>query len=104
MGLKAQNLYDLMNKVTLIDLMTVLLHKNLDNCSTQESSYWFLLLKCPSSAPKASMSLNKTSKLISLRNFIQSTSKLQPMHQYLFIQELLLYKYLSDISELDVLK
>ena len=48
------------------------------------------------------MSLNKPSKLISLRNFIQNTNKLQPMHQYLFIQECLIYKYLSDLSELEL--
>ena len=36
-GGEAQNLYDLMKKVTVIALMNGLLHKNLTKCCTQES-------------------------------------------------------------------
>ena len=85
-------MYDLMKKVTLIALMTGLLHKKLTKCFTRES------FRRSELVPSPRMSLFK---LISLRNFVQSTSKLQPMHQSLFIQEFLLYKYLSDLSELE---
>ena len=35
-GGKTQNMYDLVNKATLISLMNGLLHNNLTNCFTQE--------------------------------------------------------------------
>ena len=72
--------------------MTGLLHKKIINCCTQESFGKSGLVP----SPKISIF-----KLIRLRNFIQSTSKLQPMHQCLFILECMLCKYLSDLIELE---
>ena len=94
-GVKAQNLYDLMKKVTLIALMNDIFHKNLTNYCTQEYLGMIVLV------PSTKMPLFK---LIILRSFIQSTINMQQMNQSRFIQEFLLYKSLSYLSELEFLK
>ena len=81
-----------MKKVTPIAFMTGLLHKKFTKCCTQDSSGGSGLV----SSTKIPLF-----KLTILINFIQSTRKLQPMHQYHFIKEFLIYKCLSDLSELD---
>ena len=69
-------MYDFMKKVTLIALMTGLLHKNLTKCCTQESFGRSGLI------PSPKMYLFK---LIILRNFMQSYKKGEtnaPIHFY----------------------
>ena len=69
-----------------------ILQKNLTKCFTQE--YFRSSGLVPS--PKIYLF-----KLLILKNFIKITSKMQQIHQSLFILECLLYKYLLDLSGLE---